>query len=206
MEKIETNSAHLIGKIQGGLTFNHEKCGERFYTTKLEVKRLSDKTDIIPMMISDRLINVLEDYDGQTVDVTGQFRSYNRLDGLRNKLMLSMFAREIRLIEEFTDYTKVNHVFLDGYICSPPVYRKTPLGRQITDILLAVNRAYNKSDYIPCVTWGRNALYASGLEIGTHLQIEGRIQSREYQKRISETETEKRVAIEISAGKLELVQ
>ena len=154
-------------------------------------------------MISERLLNVREDYRGCTVEAIGQFRSYNRHEGVRNRLVLSVFVREIHFMEEFTDYTKTNQIFLDGYICKTPIYRKTPLGREIADLLLAVNRPYGKSDYIPCIAWGRNARFASGFEVGTRVRIWGRVQSREYTKKLSETQCEKRVAYEVSISKLE---
>ena len=169
----------------------------------LEVSRLSEQSDIIPLMISERLLNVGEDYIGCTVEATGQFRSYNRHEGTRNRLVLSVVVREISFMEEFTDYTKTNQIFLDGYICKIPIYRKTPLGREIADILLAVNRPYGKSDYIPCIAWGRNARYASGFEVGARVRIWGRVQSREYTKKLSDSECEKRVAYEVSVSKLE---
>lgn len=135
--------------------------------------------------------------------VCGQFRSYNRHDEQKNRLVLSVFAREVSFIEEELDGAKTNSILLDGYICKLPVYRKTPLGREIADLLLAVNRPYGKSDYIPCICWGRNARFASAFEVGEHVQILGRIQSREYVKKISETETQKRTAYEVSVSKLE---
>ena len=137
--------------------------------------------------------------------VTGQFRSYNRHEERRNRLVLSVFAREITFIDEMEESSKTNQIFLDGYICKEPIYRKTPLGREIADLLLAVNRPYGKSDYIPCICWGRNARYASAFEVGGHVLIWGRIQSREYMKRIGENETEKRTAYEVSVSKLEYV-
>ena len=135
--------------------------------------------------------------------IRDRFRSYNRHEEQKNRLVLSVFVREISFMEEEPDGTKTNSIWLDGYICKEPIYRKTPLGREIADLLLAVNRPYGKSDYIPCICWGRNARYASGFEVGEHVQLLGRIQSREYVKRISDTETEKRVAYEVSVSKLE---
>ena len=200
---IENNRVSVIGKIISGFTFSHEVYGEGFYLVDLEVNRLSDQADIIPLMISERLINVKEDYIGSTVEASRQFRSYNRHEGGRNRLVLSVFVREIRFMEEFNDYTKTNQIFLDGYICKIPIYRKTPLGREIADVLLAVNRPYGKSDYIPCIAWGRNARYASGFEVGTRVCLWGRVQSREYTKKISDSECEKRVAYEVSVSKME---
>lgn len=170
------------------------------------VNRLSEQTDIIPLMISERLLDVHQDYKGQTIEAVGQFRSYNRHEGTRNRLVLSIFVREIQMIEEFTDYTKTNQIYLDGYICKEPVYRKTPLGREIADLLVAVNRPYGKSDYIPCIAWGRNARYASSFAIGSRIRIWGRVQSREYTKKVNEEEVERRIAYEVSVSKLEYVE
>ena len=200
---IENNKVTVIGKIVSGFTFSHEVFGEGFYVVDLEVSRLSEQSDIIPLMISERLLNVEEDYIGCTVEAVGQFRSYNRHEGPKNRLVLSVFVREINFMEEFTDYTKTNQIFLDGYICKVPIYRKTPLGREIADILLAVNRPYGKSDYIPCIAWGRNARYAAGFEVGARVRIWGRVQSREYTKKLSDSECEKRIAYEVSVSKLE---
>ena len=167
------------------------------------VRRLSNSDDRIPLMISERLIDVTQDYRGEYITVNGQFRSYNKHDENKNHLVLSVFVREITFVEEELDGAKTNNIMLDGYICKNPIYRKTPLGREIADLLLAVNRPYGKSDYIPCICWGRNARYASNFEVGEHVQIFGRIQSREYVKKITETETEKRTAYEVSVSKLE---
>ena len=200
---IENNKVSVIGEIISGFTFSHEVFGEGFYLVNVAVSRLSEQADIIPLMISERLLDVKEDYIGCTVEAIGQFRSYNRHEGVKNRLVLSVFVREIHFMEKFTDYTKTNQIFLDGYICKAPVYRKTPLGREIADLLLAVNRPYGKSDYIPCIAWGRNARFASGFEVGTRVRVWGRVQSPEYTKKLSETECEKRVAYEVSISKLE---
>ncbi len=203
---IENNKVCVIGEIVGTFEFSHEVFGEGFYLTELSVKRLSDQVDVIPLLISERLIDVSGDYRGQTIQVNGQFRSYNRHEGTKNRLILSVFVREVEFIEEFTDYTKTNQIFLDGFVCKAPVYRKTPLGREIADLLVAVNRPYGKSDYIPCIAWGRNARYATGFEVGGRIRIWGRVQSREYTKRIGEEESERRVAYEVSVSKLECVE
>lgn len=200
---IENNKVSVIGEIVSGFTFSHEVFGEGFYLVDVAVSRLSDQADIIPLMISERLININEDYVGCTIEALGQFRSYNRHEGPKNRLVLSIFVREITFMEEFTDYTKTNQIFLDGYICKVPIYRKTPLGREIADLLVAVNRPYGKSDYIPCIAWGRNARYASGFEVGSRVKLWGRVQSREYTKKISDMECEKRIAYEVSVSKLE---
>ena len=200
---IENNQVTIMGKVATEFSFSHEVFGEGFYMVEVEVKRLSNSEDRIPLMISERLIDVTQDYTGESIMVHGQFRSYNRHEEQKNRLVLSVFVREISFMEEEPDGTKTNSIWLDGYICKEPIYRKTPLGREIADLLLAVNRPYGKSDYIPCICWGRNARYASGFEVGEHVQLLGRIQSREYVKRISDTETEKRVAYEVSVSKLE---
>ena len=200
---IQNNQVTIMGKVATEFSFSHEVFGEGFYMVEVEVKRLSNSEDRIPLMISERLIDVTQDYTGEYIMVHGQFRSYNRHEEQKNRLVLSVFVREISFMEEEPDGTKTNSIWLDGYICKEPIYRKTPLGREIADLLLAVNRPYGKSDYIPCICWGRNARYASGFEVGEHVQLLGRIQSREYVKRISDTETEKRVAYEVSVSKLE---
>lgn len=199
---IENNKVSIIGKIAEGFTYSHEVYGEGFYMTSLRVNRLSDQVDMVPLMISERLIDVTQDYMDQTVEVTGQFRSYNYHEGAKNRLILSVFVREIEFIDEFTDYTKTNQIYLNGYICKTPGYRKTPLGREITDLLVAVNRSYGKSDYIPCIAWGRNARYAAGFEVGSNIELWGRVQSREYTKSLGENQSEKRVAYEVSVSKL----
>lgn len=203
---IENNQVSVMGKIASQFTFSHQVFGEGFYSVDLLVRRLSDSEDIIPLIISERLLDVTQDYEGEHIQVEGQFRSYNRHDEKKNRLVLSVFVRELSFVEEEDDTIKTNQIFLDGYICKPPVYRKTPLGREIADLLIAVNRPYGKSDYIPCICWGRNARYASAFAVGGHLLVWGRIQSREYMKRINEIDAEKRVAYEVSVSKLEYVE
>lgn len=203
---IENNQVQIMGEIVSQFTFSHQVFGEGFYLVDVCVKRLSESEDIIPVMISERLVDVAQDYEGEYILVTGQFRSYNRHEEKKNRLVLSVFAREITFVEEEDDSVKSNQIYLDGYICKPPVYRKTPLGREIADLLIAVNRPYGKSDYIPCICWGRNARYASAFAVGGHVLVWGRIQSREYMKRLNETESEKRVAYEVSVSKLEYVE
>ena len=206
---IENNKVSVIGEIISGFTFSHEVFGEGFYMVDVAVNRLSEQADVIPLMISERLIDVEANYIGCTMEALGQFRSYNRHEGVKNKLILSIFVREMQFIEEEEipeEQARTNQIFLDGYVCKPPVYRKTPLGREIADILVAVNRPYGKSDYIPCIAWGRNARYASTIEVGGHLQIWGRVQSREYTKKISEEQVEKRVAYEVSVSKIDVVE
>ena len=206
-EKVmENNRVTVIGTIVSDFTFSHAVFGEGFYLVDLSVSRLSEQADVIPLMVSERLMDVTRDYRGCTIEADGQFRSYNRHEGVKNRLVLSVFVREVQFLEEFTDYTKTNQIFLDGYICKEPIYRKAPLGREIADLLVAVNRPYGKSDYIPCIAWGRNARFASGFSVGTRIQIWGRVQSREYTKKLSETECEKRTAYEVSVSKLECCQ
>lgn len=172
---------------------------------ELLVRRLSDSEDRIPVMVSERLLDVTQDYTGKYIEIQGQFRSYNRHEEKRNRLVLSVFARELNFVDEAEESVPLNQIFLDGFICKPPVYRRTPLGREIADMLLAVNRPYGKSDYIPCICWGRNARYASAFAVGGHVLLWGRIQSREYMKRTGENETERRTAYEVSVSKLEYI-
>lgn len=203
---IKNNQVTIMGQVVTGFKFSHEVFGEGFYIMEVMVKRLSNTFDRIPLMISERLIDVTQDYVGEYIMATGQFRSYNRNEEQKNRLVLSVFVREISFIEEKPDDSKANNILLDGYICKEPIYRKTPLGREIADLLLAVNRPYGKSDYIPCICWGRNARYISNFGIGEHVQISGRIQSREYKKKISDTEMELRTAYEVSVSKLEVME
>ena len=207
LDKVFTNNQVTIaGEVVSEFTFSHEVYREHFYIVNIAVCRLSNSYDVIPVMVSERLIDVTSDYRGCVLQVSGQFRSYNRHEENRNRLVLSVFAREAVLAsQEDEDEQNPNHIFLDGYVCKHPVYRKTPLGREIADVLLAVNRPYGKSDYIPCICWGRNARFADKFEVGSHIQIWGRIQSREYQKKIAEDQYEKRVAYEVSVSKLEYI-
>lgn len=202
---IENNQVSLIGTIETEFTFSHEVYGEGFYLVEISVKRLSDSLDRIPLMVSERLMDVHASQIGKVVHAIGQFRSYNRHEEKKNRLILSVFVREIDFAEE-EDAAKTNQIFLDGYICKEPVYRKTPLGREIADLLIAVNRPYGKSDYIPCICWGRNARFASSFNVGGHVQVWGRIQSREYMKKLEEDETIRRVAYEVSVSKLEYIE
>ena len=201
----ENNQVSMMGEIVSEFRYSHEVFGEGFYMVDIAVNRLSNYADYIPLMISERLIDTEQDYIGQLIHVTGQFRSYNRHEEKKNRLVLSVFVRELEFLDEIAEDEKTNQIFLDGYICKEPIYRKTPLGREIADVLLAVNRSYGNSDYIPCICWGRNARFAAGFEVGSHIQMYGRIQSREYVKKISETETERRVAYEVSVSKVDLI-
>ena len=203
---LENNQVSIVGEIISDFQYSHEVYGEGFYMVEVAVSRLSNFSDYIPLMISERLIDTSQSYIGQKVYVTGQFRSYNRHEELKNRLVLSVFVREIEFIEEETEEMKSNQILLDGYICKDPIYRKTPLGREIADLLVAVNRSYGKSDYIPCICWGRNARLTARIEVGVHVQIWGRIQSREYVKRLNEDEVEKRTAYEVSVSKIEYME
>ena len=204
-EMIKNNQAAITGEVVSEFQYSHQVYGEGFYMVEVSVKRLSNYADTIPVIISERLIDTQKSYIGQYIRVEGQFRSYNQHEEKRNRLVLSVFARELEILEEIPEEEGINKIFLDGYICKPPIYRKTPLEREITDLLIAVNRSYGKSDYIPCICWGRNARFASTFEVGGHVQICGRIQSREYVKKLSETEAEKRVAYEVSASEIHMI-
>ncbi len=204
---MENNVANISGKVASKPEFSHEVYGEGFHTVIIQVPRLSDSFDLIPVMFSERLVPPEHFVEGLYILVEGQFRSYNNFNSSSgHKLMLTVFAREITLSEEEVDQKNPNQVALNGYVCRKPMYRTTPFGREISDILLAVNRAYNKSDYIPCIAWGRNARFAGNFDVGDNIRIWGRIQSRSYQKRLSETEIEERVAYEVSISKIEVVK
>lgn len=200
---IENNRVSIVGEVVSDFEFSHEVFGEGFYVLEVAVSRLSNQYDRIPLMVSERLVDVTRDYRGELVEVSGQFRSYNRHEGTKNRLVLSIFVRDWNLVDDDSEFGKTNQIYLEGFICKAPIYRKTPLGREIADLLVAVNRPYGKSDYIPCIAWGRNARFASGFEVGGKIKIWGRVQSREYLKKIDENEGEKRIAYEVSVSKLE---
>lgn len=207
LDKVFTNNQVTIaGEVVSEFVFSHEVYGEHFFMVNIAVCRLSNSFDVIPVMVSERLMDVKNDYRGCTMQAIGQFRSYNRHEENKNRLVLSVFAREVSFPEGEEEDQNPNHIFLDGYVCKHPVYRKTPLGREIADVLLAVNRPYGKSDYIPCICWGRNARFADQFQVGTHIQLWGRIQSREYQKKVEDEKYEKRVAYEVSVSKLECIE
>ena len=203
---IENNRVTIIGEVISEFEFSHEVYGEGFYTVRLSVSRLSNSVDVIPLLVSERLVDVTEDLRGMMVEATGQFRSHNSHEEDRNRLLLSIFVREINFIDSYDEEISTNQIFLDGYVCKQPIYRKTPLGREIADLLIAVNRPYGKSDYIPCIAWGRNARYSAGFEVGAHIQVYGRIQSREYTKKVNEEDCEKRIAYEVSVSKIEFFE
>ena len=200
----ENNYLVLIGKIISDKTFSHEIYGESFYVFNLEVPRLSGNEDIIPITISERLIANFDLTIGRKVVIEGQFRSYNSYENEKNRLVLTVFAKDIIDYKEEQEENVSNEVVLNGYVCKKPIYRKTPFGREISDILLAVNRAYNKSDYIPCIAWGRNARFCENVAVGTEVRIVGRVQSREYEKKHEDGTVEKKVAYEVSVASLEV--
>ncbi|MBS5934719.1 MAG: single-stranded DNA-binding protein [Clostridiales bacterium] len=202
----DNNQVSIAGEVISEFEYSHDVFGEGFYTIDVSVGRLSNSSDVIPLMISERLMDVKKSYVGKYIEILGQFRSYNRHEENRNRLVLSVFVREVKICDEGYESPKPNYIFLDGYVCKQPIYRKTPLGREIADILLAVNRPYGKSDYIPCICWGRNARFAENFTVGGHIQVFGRIQSREYQKKVGEEDFERRVAYEVSVSKLECIE
>lgn len=198
--KEETNVVNLRGELSENLEFSHEIFGEKFYNTTIKINRLSDSYDILPITVSERLLEDIKIEEGNLCSILGQLRSYNKNVDNRNRLVLTVFVREIKTIEE--ENKDPNSIFLDGYICKEPVYRKTPLGREITDLLVAINRPYNKSDYIPSIVWGRNAKFAKGLKVGDRIQMWGRVQSREYEKKGEDGNSIKKVAYEVSISKI----
>lgn len=203
---LENNEVVLIGKVISDIKFSHKVYGEGFYTFEMQVPRLSNSFDILPVTISERILPSNSNIQGKILEVTGQFRSYNQYEEGKNRLVLTVFILEVKEVSE-TEFAKnKNYIYLNGYVCKKPVYRTTPFGREITDLLLAINRSYHKSDYIPCITWGRNARFAQSLNVGDHIQVWGRIQSRQYQKKLETGESITRTAYEISIGKMEGVE
>lgn len=197
------NKVMLSGYIEGEFEFDHELYGEKFFRTRIVVERLSGVQDFIPIMTSERMIDVEEYWSGKKVRVIGQIRSYNKYDNEgKTKLLIYVFLHEIEL--RHSDDYYANEVYLEGYLCKEPSYRRTPLGRELSDVIMAVNRSYRKSDYIPCICWGRNAKFVSGLSVGTKVKLWGRFQSRNYIKKISDTESESRTAYEVSISKLDV--
>jgi len=198
--KEDTNVVNLKGIIDKNLELSHEIFGEKFYTTNIKIDRLSDSYDMLPITVSERLLEGL-DLEQETVfNVVGQLRSYNKNIDNKNRLVLTVFVREVS--ESFEENKDPNSIFLDGYICKQPVYRSTPLGREITDLLVAINRPYNKSDYIPSIVWGRNAKFAKGLKVGDRIQLWGRVQSRNYEKKMENGEIIQKTAYEVSISKI----
>ena len=206
----ENNQLVLVGKVTSDKRLSHEIYGEKFYIFDLSVPRLSGNADIIPITISERLL-LEEDLEiGKNIIIEGQFRSYNSYENERNKLVLTVFAKEIKFAQDQEEFkpskeNTSNEVVLDGFICKKPIYRKTPFGREIADILHAVNRAYNKSDYIPCIAWGRNARFCENIPVGTEVKIIGRVQSRQYEKKYEDGTSEVKIAYEVSVASLEVI-
>lgn len=198
--RIENNRAELIGVIEDDLALSHQVYGESFYTFTLRVQRLSGTNDRIKVLISERLLPDGSFKAGSRVRITGQFRSYNHVGETGNRLILTVFVKDIK--PETDEAGNPNQLYLNGYVCKEPVYRTTPFGREITDMLVAVNRTYNKSDYIPVIAWGRNARFARQLAVGDNVQVWGRIQSRTYQKHLSDTETVTKTAYEVSVNQM----
>lgn len=199
---MKNNIATAAGTILSPLFYSHEVFGEKFYIVHMETSRLSDVVDVIPVMVSDRVTDIHSLSVGAYIEVEGQFRSFNKHEHKEKHLLLYLFARELRLTQG-SGMMNPNSIFIDGYLCKPPLYRKTPKGREITDALLAVNRSYNRSDYIPCIFWGRNARYVSRMRVGDRIRAWGRIQSRDYQKKMDDDTIVKKVAFEISVNKFE---
>ena len=206
----DNNHIILLGKVTSEKRFTHEIYGEKFFVFDLSVPRLSGSADVIPVTISERLLTNQDIEIGNKLEIEGQFRSYNSYMPGRNKLVLTVFTKDIRFLENQEDEIIAgkdvisNEVTLDGFLCKKPIYRKTPFGREIADILLAVNRGYNKSDYIPCIAWGRNARFCENMPVGTEVKIVGRVQSRAYEKKHEDGTIETKVAYEVSVSSLEL--
>lgn len=198
--KDDTNVVYLRGELSENMDFSHEIFGEKFFNTKIKINRLSESYDILPLTISERLLQEVDIKANNLVNVIGQLRSYNKNIDNKNRLVLTVFAREIKNTED--NNKDPNSIFLDGYICKNPIYRKTPLGREITDLLVAINRPYNKSDYIPSIVWGRNAKFAKTLKVGDRVQMWGRVQSREYEKKTENGDVINKVAYEVSISKI----
>ena len=213
---LENNYLTLVGKVTGEKRFSHEIYGERFYIFDLSIARLSGNADVIPVTVSERLITDAMLEEGKKLMVKGQFRSYNSYENEKNKLILTVFAKDVVEVEENEEIdeenekaskdTVTNEVVLVGFVCKKPIYRQTPFGREIADLLLAVNRAYNKSDYIPTIAWGRNARFCQNIEVGTQVKVVGRVQSRQYEKKFEDGTSEIRVAYEVSVGSLEVIK
>ncbi len=201
---IENNMVTISGKVSSEVEFSHEVYGEGFFNFMLDVPRLSEYYDRIPVTISERLVSKEKLEIGTIVEVEGQFRSYNSYNNSGNRLLLTVFARDIIFLEDEKKIRNPNQIYLNGFICKKPIYRTTPFGREITDILLAVNRPYNKSDYIPCIAWGRNARFSENLVVGDNIRIWGRIQSRAYQKKLETGDIITKVAYEVSISKMEV--
>lgn len=194
----KNNKVYIYGEIVSEAVFSHEVYGEGFYEFFVRVMRLSGQADILPVTVSERIMTD-EMKVGGYICALGQFRSYNKVDGTKSRLMLTVFIRELL---QTPPARNPNSIVLSGYICKPPVYRTTPFNREIADLLVAVNRSYNKSDYIPAIAWGRNARFVRNLSVGDKIALSGRIQSREYQKKQPDESFVAMTAYEVSISKL----
>lgn len=194
----KNNRVYLCGEIVTEAKFSHEVFGEGFYELYVKVPRLSGQADVLPVTVSERIMTENMSV-GSPLCALGQFRSYNKLEGGRSRLMLTVFVREML---SSPPCKNPNSIVLSGYICKPPVYRTTPFNREIADLLIAVNRSYNKSDYIPAIAWGRNARFVQNLSVGDKIALSGRIQSREYQKKQEDGSFVTMTAYEVSISKL----
>ena len=201
----EKNKVEISGVVESELEFNNTQYGESFYKMIISAERNSGIKDSISLLISERLINIRESHVGKFIKVKGEFRSHNLHEEDKSKLILYVFVREFEFVQDTNEQKVINHIELEGYICKKPVFRITPLGREVTDIIFAVNRIYGKSDYIPCICWGRNAKYIEHFNAGNHFKLSGRIQSRMYVKKDSEGNEENKIAYEVSINQLEVL-
>ena len=199
MEHI-ANHIDLIGSLASAPQFSHDNHGRRFFSFFLEVERLSATIDRLPVLASEQLLRATTVQEGDSLHITGQIRSFNSRTPGRHRLIISVLAEQMSVCSEPHD----NLTALTGVICKEPVYRRTPLGREICDVMLAVNRPYRRADYIPCILWGRTAQEAAAFPVGTTLTLTGRLQSRDYLKLLG-SESEQRTAYEVSVITAEAV-
>jgi len=195
---VVNNKVYLQGVVTSEPVYSHAVKDEEFFTFNLSVKRLSGQCDILPIIVPKRMLHAVQVENN--LALRGQFRSFNKVEQDRRKLVLSVFVKEIC---EFDENANPNVIELNGFVCKPAIYRTTPFSREICDVLLAVNRNFNKSDYIPCIAWGNNAHVVSELSVPSKLKIIGRIQSREYVK-VEENNANPitKTAYEVSISKL----
>ena len=187
------NHIELIGALASAPVFSHDNHGRRFYSFTMEVARLSGTTDTLPILASAELLSQTEAAEGSSLKITGQIRSFNNRASDGRRLIISVLAETIEVCNAPHD----NQVRLSGIICKEPTYRRTPLGREICDIMLAVNRPYHRADYLPCILWGRAAQEAAAWKVGTSVTLNGRLQSRAYIKLV-DGNPEQRTAYEVS--------
>ena len=200
---MENNIITLTGTVEASPEYSHTVMDEKFYSFTLRVPRLSETEDFLPITISEEIFDPELIKKENPLKIKGQLRSYNKYTETKTRLILTVFAKEISLPDELD--SNPNEIFVNGFICKEPVYRKTPFGREITDLIIAVNRAFNRSDYIPAIAWGKNAVFSENLEVGSNVLLWGRLQSRNYNKRLSENEVETRTAYELSITKIEKI-